>query len=357
MHRGGNPADLAHPVPDGAPSYRTLLRKMQSVLGNRVWSPNGTGTPLEASAPADPPTISSAEPIEQVDRARPIRASGTTSVDAFLDGIQRTSIVLHVDAIPVVHAFVAAVIRQRVDRRMETWGKALTSRALYLPRSVTDAAMWSDLEAQDVRLIDTAVGSEPVVHPLTYRRAALDRVAIERERLEQSIATSWNDAAAGWLWVDGGVSGIPALRAQTLDGVRTFGVVKSHATLYGDAAIIASTLRLDEALRSAAFLILHRIRLPVISWYVRLRAADNCDPLHGLVRVELLAPESTLDRSTGHVTIRDEALGEITELADMISTWIMAERLPVSLPDARWDRLTYGVHDCERYLAALVGTH
>jgi hypothetical protein len=38
------------------------------------------------------------------------------------------------------------------------------------------------------------------------------------------------------------------------------------------------------------------------------------------------------------------------DVADTISRWLLAEGTPLSLPDTRWDRLIYPVHDCEAFL-------
>jgi hypothetical protein len=35
-----------------------------------------------------------------------------------------------------------------------------------------------------------------------------------------------------------------------------------------------------------------------------------------------------------------------------VSRWILAERAPLALPDARWDRMVYGIRDCEEFLRA-----
>ena len=37
---------------------------------------------------------------------------------------------------------------------------------------------------------------------------------------------------------------------------------------------------------------------------------------------------------------------------DAVSRWLLAETTPLSLPDARWDRLIYPVLDCESFLRA-----
>jgi hypothetical protein len=40
------------------------------------------------------------------------------------------------------------------------------------------------------------------------------------------------------------------------------------------------------------------------------------------------------------------------ELADEVSAWILAERSPLSMPDARYDRLIYPIHAVEKLLKA-----
>jgi hypothetical protein len=35
-----------------------------------------------------------------------------------------------------------------------------------------------------------------------------------------------------------------------------------------------------------------------------------------------------------------------------VPRWILAERAPLSMPHARWDRMVYGIRDCEEYLRA-----
>jgi len=48
-----------------------------------------------------------------------------------------------------------------------------------------------------------------------------------------------------------------------------------------------------------------------------------------------------------------ESRQEITERANLISRWILAEMIPLSLPDSRWDKMVYGIRDCEEYLRAI----
>jgi len=42
-----------------------------------------------------------------------------------------------------------------------------------------------------------------------------------------------------------------------------------------------------------------------------------------------------------------------TTRADDVSRWVLAERAPLALPDFRWDRMAYPVHECEEFLRAI----
>ena len=41
------------------------------------------------------------------------------------------------------------------------------------------------------------------------------------------------------------------------------------------------------------------------------------------------------------------------ERADEISRWVLAETSPLALPDGRWDKMSYGIRDCEEFLRAI----
>ena len=45
--------------------------------------------------------------------------------------------------------------------------------------------------------------------------------------------------------------------------------------------------------------------------------------------------------------------GDIAARADEVSRWILAEVSPLALPDSRWDKMVYGVRDCEEFLRAI----
>jgi hypothetical protein len=61
----------------------------------------------------------------------------------------------------------------------------------------------------------------------------------------------------------------------------------------------------------------------------------------GLVRVE------AADRGAG------EPPEAFTRRADCVSRWILAEASPLALPDGRWDKMVYGIRDCEEFLRAI----
>jgi hypothetical protein len=60
----------------------------------------------------------------------------------------------------------------------------------------------------------------------------------------------------------------------------------------------------------------------------------------GLVRVEVAYPEP-------------HGMARVGDLANEVSRWILAEASPLALPDARWDKMVYGVRDCEEFLRAI----
>ena len=59
------------------------------------------------------------------------------------------------------------------------------------------------------------------------------------------------------------------------------------------------------------------------------------DLFHGLVRIEVAETSDPADR------------------ANLVSRWVLAERVPLAAPDARWDRMAYGVRAVEQALGAV----
>ena len=301
----------------------------------------------------DVPTVASCAMLESAG-ARSVVLNAETGVDAFLDGIQRSRVVGHMTGSPIVFATVAAVVRERIDRRMSTWHTPSVRHLILASRAHLGEHQWTALCDTGVNPIDVSESGrdELPLHPLAVRARALEVVAQERETLERRLAAEWCGREQRWLWIDGGISGNLAVDAAA----PAFGVVKSHNTLYGDATTLRATLGLSVGERSPLFLVQHRARRGVASWYLRLHASDDGDPLHGLVRVEV-APPITLFRAddTEHAHPDLAAVRALTQRADRVSGWIFSERGPIALPDPRWDTLTYGVYACEQFLKACIG--
>jgi hypothetical protein len=85
-----------------------------------------------------------------------------------------------------------------------------------------------------------------------------------------------------------------------------------------------------------------------VSWYLRLHDRRYHPPEFGLVRIEV--HPSTLP-SQGR---QDSWSAEDSVLLNAISWAVLCERLPLSTPDPRWDRLIYPIKVCERYLQSIL---
>jgi hypothetical protein len=223
---------------------------------------------------------------------------------------------------------------------MHTWGIPLVVGRIYAPRQALARQAWDDLRTMygDV-LVDTTDGDAEVgAHPYSLRDAAYHRVQAHREQLEQRLAERWCSTERDRLFIDGGISGSDAVAVSSC----TVGVVKSHRTLYAEGDALRTILGLGHRERSSVFQITSTRRTTVASWYLRLRDPAGHDPMWGLVRVEIANPEP-------------QDLHTLGDRADEVSRWILAEASPLALPDARWDKMVYGIRDCEEFLRAVAG--
>ena len=284
-------------------------------------------------------------------RARRVPGAAVVGFAAFLDGTQQSRVAAYLhNGVPIVYGTVAAVIRERRDRRMFTRNHSVQHR-LYVSRPNIPTLVWHQIAGAGLPLCDTSVISdtsdsiesgtsadrrEGSEHPLAMRESAIHRVQKDRESAEQALALEWFARDERPLLIDGGISGSEAVaRAGT-----AVGVIKSHRTLYASGDALAAILALEHGERSSVFLVTSPKRTSVASWYLRIRSPRGREPMWGLVRVEVAAPEHA-----------DE---DITARADEVSRWILAESSPLALPDGRWDKMVYGVRDCEEFLRAVM---
>jgi hypothetical protein len=317
-----------------------VQRQLAALLPEARPAGEGEGTLELASSSSDAPRLISATVLEGGGalRARRVFEEPLPGFRGFLDGTQRSRIAAHQAGVPIVLGTVAAVIRERRNRRMHTWGLPLVETCVYAARALLSPQNWEALVSfYGHRLIDTSDGSvELGAHPIALRDAAFHQVQSRREGLERRLAEQWCGRENDRLFIDGGISGSEAVAVSSC----TVGVVKSHRTLYAEGAALAVVLGLGHRERSSVFRITSPKRTTVASWYLRLREPAGHDPMWGLVRVEIAHPEP-------------QEMHGIGERADEVSRWILAEATPLALPDARWDKMVYGIRDCEEFLRAI----
>jgi len=330
---------VAEPTPTAQDaSFRGVQRQLARCLPSAATvSPGAAPLDLLASA-SDPPRLIQATLVEPgAMRAKRVFGDPEVRFAAFLDGTQASRVIAYVGGIALIHGTVAAVVRARRNRRMATWGRPIVRHYLYAPLRQLDSATNDALRLTGLPVIDTSSAeSSGAEHPFALRDAAIHRVQKDREAAEQELAERWCGAEREPLFIDGGISGSERVAVAAC----TVGVVKSHRTLYAEGAALQTVLSLRAGERSSVFRVTSPKRVPVASWYLRLRDPLGHDPMWGLVRVEIAHPARIEEHGVG-------------EKADDVSRWIFGEVNPLSLPDARWDKMVYGVRDCEEFLKAI----
>ena len=158
----------------------------------------------------------------------------------------------------------------------------------------------------------------------------------DRGAAERQLAKEWCATQHQPLFIDGSI----ATSDEVAAAPNAIGVIKSHRTLYvaGPAMRVVQSLPVSH--RSSVIRVEAYHRTSVASWYLRIRDCVGQDPMWGLVRVEV-----------AHVEAASETV--IASRADEVSRWILAETSPIALPDARWDKMVYGIRDCEEFLRSL----
>lgn len=326
-------------------SFRSAQRCIQE------WAPllpplNDGAPPLEAMAQSmEPPRLVASHVIEgHALRARRVPGDPEPGFAAFLDGTQQSRVAGYAGGLPVVFGTVAAVIRVRRNRRLYTWSahQPVVERRVYLPRRYVPAELPALYEQRGFTVTDTTEptpdGRVPDRHPFMLLERAVHLVQEDRERAERRLAEAWCEREGSPLFIDGGAnkSDLVARAACSV------GVVKSHRTLHAEGEALHRIFALRRGERSSVLRITSAHRTPVASWYLRLREPAGRDPLWGLVRVEAADPD--------HL---GEPLEALTERADRLSRWVLAEAAPLAMPDGRWDKMVYGVRDCEEFLRSI----
>jgi hypothetical protein len=321
-----------------APDFHAARRRLAELFPEAGAYDGGGVLELATRYVQEKPRLDPPEPLEdKALRAHPVAGPPVARFCAFLDGTQTSRVARYVGGTPLVHATVAAVVRERRERRLTTWRPPLVRRALYAPLSRLSDSFRSALEDSGIDIVDTSARRDvDSIHPFALQDAALEAVQRDRSALERELAEAWCTEGDGILFVDGGISD-SAVVARSASVV---GVVKSHQQLYVHGDDLHHILNLPAGARSSVTRVVPRGRTPVASWYLRLRSTAGHDPLWGLVRVEVAEPKGSARTAIGRY-------------ADDVSRWVLAESLPLALPDARWDKMVYGIRDCEEFLRAI----
>ena len=319
-------------------SFHAVQRRLVALIPNGTTVQGGPALELSALAAQDKPRLDPPEIIEEKKlAAHPVEGGPLERFTAFLDGSQSSRVAHYVAGVPIVHGTVAAAVRVRRERRLTTWRTPVVERRLYAPFALLPSATRNALDLSGADVFDTTAGRDvDSLHPFALQDAALQAVQRHRSAAERRLAEAWCAGGEGVLLLDGGISESDAVARSEL----VVGVVKSHQQLYvhGDDLGVVLGLRAGE--RSSVVRIAPRDRTSVASWYLRLRGDAVRDPLWGLVRVEVREPERAARRT-------------IESLANDASRWVLAESLPLALPDGRWDKMVYGIRDCEEFLRAI----
>lgn len=281
------------------------------------------------------------EPLEGAIASR--RVSSTLVAESrlkyFLDGAQRTFSVWRCGLVPVAATVVAAGILQREPGGEGSIAAGTLQLEHYwlIPAGLDPRVddLRARIEHEGMHILDPRDLSSSTDESADYGRLhELSYVAARRVRddLEARVLRNWvkrPEWASGddWLIVDG------RLRQPS---PRTLGLVKQFSDAYLSGAEAETLLSLPPGYRTTAFRPKDR-KFGSDSeqrslWYLRLWDPAGLDAHHALVRIETAT-------SVSH-----------TAEIDRISSWILAERTPRAMADARWATLLYPVHLLERIL-------
>ncbi len=250
----------------------------------------------------------------------------------FCDGSQKKRLVFYDEDMPGYLGFVNAAVMARMERDVKALSDFYDKELLIFGFSESDALKTLSSNFQ-VKAIDKPAD----VGMSGFGQAISEAISIEREQMEKNLIEKWiKKNRSGWLLVDGGIY---KLSKSCNCFSQIVGVVKSHAKQYfADYEKTKIVLGLKPGERTSVF----EINIPgygtAYSWYLKLMENLNESPVFGLVRIEMLPYDISI------------------ESANRISSWIMHETAPLSLPDMRYDRLLYPIRRVEMYLKSLQPT-
>lgn len=260
--------------------------------------------------------------------AIPVSDHGISGFTHFVDGAQKTRVAFYEGQMPGYLAFLNAAILRRVDGDMLESSNYSQVESIFVPE---ESQALGALAREEFHV--TGVQCPEDAGLAGYRECVTSRISTARDELESTLKAQWlRDNESGWLLADGGIAQAAAAVPEAL---RMVGVVKSHRKQYFCSRVTAEVvLNLDAGERTSVFVARTGSmgRDVSYSWYLRLRDDRNESPVFGLVRVEMPPRRESL------------------ETASEVSSWLLAERSPLSLPDVRFDRMVYPIRRVEMFL-------
>lgn len=257
----------------------------------------------------------------------------------FLDGIERNRVLFNYNFIPVTYGYVSAVILKRTDKKLHSIGLEDSRENLYLPiKSSTqspshyfDMKDFADYKFRN-NIINTGerddkTGEYPKF-PVEFEQRAHSDIQTTRGNLEKALTQKWLNQAndEGWLFIDGTLENRDS---SVLSELNIVGVIKSHSVYYFDFLDQSKIYNMKKGERTSVFKPENK---NVFTWYLKLHESQNGKEDFGIVRVEVPADDSLLNK------------------VDEISSWILLETKPIAFPASRWDRMIYPIKYCEDYL-------
>lgn len=263
-----------------------------------------------------------------------VQAARASEFQVFVDGVEISSVAAWVCGLPVRLGHLAAAAVGRNDREMNEVVSERFETVILVPDALPEEKKQNvrDFAGSNCRVLFVDSRSETEAFPRDWHLVLREAVSKRREELERDVIVETLQLKTGaWVAVDGGIA---KMRPDLRDASRVVGLVKSHRHYYFTPETVATTVfPLPAGHRTPVFEArISDDRPPSYSWYLRLHASDEGPPWFGLVRVEMCD--------------REAALRHVEE----ISAWLLAERSPISFPDARYDRLVYPIRFIEQYL-------
>jgi hypothetical protein len=304
----------------------TLRELLASIPDARVVPPSfrdediGQFAAAETQASIDAPMVED-RPFEAID----IKQGETSGFTHFLDGTQKSWRVGFVGMSPLYLAHTSAGLLERVEREVLPPVPDLYSADLEMV--APEGAECPPLPGLPFLAVGVGVDDPEVA----VRQRIANAISARREERETEIARRFRN---GWLLIDGGIGKVIE---KTPDDVQLVGVVKSHQRQYFvSKERVRTILDLKPEQRTPVFLRERNQQQgkEANSFYLRLFDCAGQSPLFGLIRVEMPTSSALMAR------------------VDEICGWLLAERDPLSLPDARYDRMLYPIRLVEQHLKA-----